>query len=204
MLRCEVFGRIVARVVARIVAGVGVCAATLLLAAASAQATPAPGSSGITCGPDMSIEGKEVVNNVTVPPGDFCNLVRGEGRPTTVDGNVTVGKDGHLIVFASVIKGNLSTEGAEQVQVIGSVVEDNASFDATSDTGTFFCPFATVCLLGSAFGGNVSITKTSPAGALIAKSFIARDLSCKGNASVTNAGFKDTVLGQEFGQCLGL
>jgi hypothetical protein len=184
-----------------VVAGLGVCA--LVLAPASAQATFIPGTRDITCA-ENSIAGTEVFNNVTVPPGGFCNFVRGEGRPTIVDGNVTVGKGARFLVFGSVLKGNLTTEGAEEVSLVGSVVEGNASLDATSGEGTFFCPHDPACLLGSGFGGNVSITKTSPAGALIAENFIARDLTCSGNASVKNAGFMNTVLGQEFGQCVGL
>jgi hypothetical protein len=201
MLRCKVFASIGVRGVARVVAGVGACVA-LLLAAASAQATFVPGEREIICN-ENSFAGEEVPNNVTVPPGSECAFVRGEGRPTIVDGNVTVSRGARLLVFVSVIKGNLTTAGAEQVDLAGSVVEGNASFDATSGKGSVFCD-QSVCLIRSAFGGSVSITKSLPAGAGLDENFIARDLTCNGNASVTNFGFMNTVLGQELGQCVGL
>jgi hypothetical protein len=201
MLRCKVFASIGVRGVARVVAGIGACVA-LLLAAASAQATFIPGTREITC-EENSFAGEEVPNNVTVAPGSECAFVRGEGRPTIVDGNVTVGRGARLLVFGSVLKGNLSAEGAEQVDLLRSVVEGNASFDETSGKGSVFCD-QSVCLLGSAFGRNVSITKSLPAGTGLAENFIAGDLTCNGNASVTNFGFVNTVLGQELGQCVGL
>jgi hypothetical protein len=193
------------RDVASIVAGFG-ASATLLLAAAPAQAIPGPGSSGVTCGPDENTFGREVPNNVTVPPGWICNLDVGiHGERTTVDGNVTVGKGAKFLAYESLLKGNLTSEGAEQVSLIGSVVDGNTSFDKTSAAGgSFFCTFASVCLLGSGFGGNVSITNTAPLGALLAENLILRDLTCKGNASATNEGFPNTVFGQEYGQCVGL
>jgi hypothetical protein len=201
MPRCKVFASIGVPGVARVVAGIGACLA-LLLAAASAQATFVPGEREIICS-ENSFNGEEVPNNVTVPPGGYCNFVVLFGVPTTVDGNVTVDRGGHLLAYRSVIKGNLSTRGATQVSVVGSVVEGNASIDATGGEGTFFCD-QSVCLFGSAFGGDVSITKSLPTGAGLGKNFIAGDLTCSGNASVTNLGFMNTVLGQEFGQCIGL
>jgi hypothetical protein len=56
--------------------------------------------------------------------------------------------------------------------------------------------------------GNVSITNTSPAEADVAGNFVGHDLTCTGNASVTNIAFEiafpNTVAGQAFGQCVGL
>jgi hypothetical protein len=60
------------------------------------------------------------------------------------------------------------------------------------------------CLGEDRFGGNVSITNTSPDGVLIAKNFFAQDLTCTGNAFLTNNGLMNTVLGQDIGQCVGL
>jgi hypothetical protein len=204
MLRYKVSASIGVRGAGRIVAGTAMCA-VLLFAAASAQAEPPPKRSGVTCA-NNDISGAVVPNNVTVPPGGKCAFIdKSLTQPTTVDGNVTVGQGAVLYAFFSVIKGNISTEGAAQVNLIGSLLEGNVSIDSTSGTeGTLFCGLFAVCLLDSGFGGNLSVTNTSPLAAEISENFIVRDLTCNGNASVTNGGFTNTVLGQEFGQCAGL
>jgi hypothetical protein len=201
--RYRVSASIGVRGAGRIAAGIGLSA--VLLFSASAQAEPPPKRSGVTCA-DNDIYGSVVPNNVTVPPGGKCAFIDTSlTQPTIVDGNVTVGQGAVLFVFFSVLKGNLSTEGAAQVNLLGSVVEGNVSIDGTSGTeGTLFCGRIAVCLLASAFGGNLSVTNTSPLGAEIAENFVVRDLTCNGNVFVTNAGFRNTVRGQEFGQCVGL
>jgi hypothetical protein len=216
MLRCKVVERIRVCGVARIVAGVGVYA-TLLVVASSAQATFHPGAGSLICGPDKNVYGEEVFNNVTVPSGANCNLIEySKTQPTIVDGNVTVEKGGELFVYGSIIRGNLSAEGAGSVVLLDrSEVVGNVNIDATSGLSAFFCPYASACLEDSVFGGSVSITKTSPGGVAVAGNLIARDLNCTGNVfteesspaegpTVSNYGFPNTVLGQEFGQCVGL
>jgi hypothetical protein len=93
--------------------------------------------------------------------------------------------------------------------VIGSEVDGNASFDATSGTRGCGLLLSAVCLgENTRFFGSVSITNTSPNAVVIAGNLFSRDLTCTGNAFVTNnAGIPqlmNTVLGQEFGQCVGL
>jgi hypothetical protein len=199
MLRSDVSARIGVRGVARVVAGLGVCAA-MLVAATSA---PADGTTGrTTCtGP---ISNTEVTSNLTVPPGAKCEL-----ENVVVEGNVSVGQGANLLASAT-IERNLSADGADSVTLLAAEVDGNASFDATRGTSSLpFCPGVSVCVLATSFsGGNVSVTDTSPAGAVFAANFVAGHLSCTGNASVTNMVLgveaPNTVLGRELGQCVGL
>jgi hypothetical protein len=199
MLRCEVLASIGLRAVARVVVGLGVCAA-MLVAAASAQADGANATTTCT-GP---ISNTEVTSNLTVPPGATCDL-----ENVVVDGNVSVGQGANLFASAT-IERNLSTDGADSVTLFAAEVDGHTSFDATSGTSSLFCgPGVSVCVLATSFpGGSVSITDTSPAGAVFAANSVTRHLTCTGNASVTNMVLAveapNTVLGQEFGQCVGL
>jgi hypothetical protein len=172
----------------------------MLVAAASVQADGTMGRTPCT-GP---ISNTEVAGNLTVPPGATCDL-----ENVVVDGNVSVGRGADLFSFAT-IEGNLSTDGADSVTLLATEVDGNASFDATSGTFSPLCgPGVSVCVLATSFsGGNVSVTDTSPAGAAFAANFVAGHLGCTGNVSVTNMVLgvegPNTVLGREFGQCVGL
>lgn len=201
------------KVASIVVAGVGVCA--LLVAASTAQAGGATG--GTTCEGGFTFA--EIRGNLTVPAGSSCSL-----DFTTVDGNVSVGSGADFTALAARITQNLSSEGANSVSVLASEVDGNASFDATSGTSTpESCGSGVSVCLTFAFNpgtpnphpngpankfGNVSITNTSPAEAAVAGNFVGHDLTCTGNASVTNIAFEiafpNTVAGQVFGQCVGL
>jgi hypothetical protein len=200
MLRRKALAGIGVRGVTQGVAGVGVCAAALLLAAGAAQAHSIHIETK-TC------EGKEehrvIKGKLRVSPGTNCILFF-----DTVDGNVSVAQGANFILGGhSVITGSLSTEGANSVCIAdGSEVDENVSIDATS--GTVHLCRSSVIVAEDKFGGNVSITNTSPSEVIFAENVVAQDLTCTGNASVTNvlAGVErpNTVLGQEFGQCVGL
>jgi hypothetical protein len=90
----------------------------------------------------------------------------------------------------------------------GSEVDGDVSIDATSGSKVFFCGPESVIVFDDKFGGNVSITNTSSSGVGFGENVVAQDLTCTGNASVTNmlegVARPNTVLGQEFGQCVGL
>jgi hypothetical protein len=192
----------------RVVAALGVCAAVLVVSA------PAQAASGTSATCNGSLYGPlEITGNLTVPAYAFCDL---EG--VTVDGNVSVGQGADLLAAGDLVKRNLSTEGADAVFMIFNEVDGNSSFDATSGSLSICGYGVSNCQLGNANPGipnakphgltnkfgNVSITNTSPAGAIYAGNYVAHDLSCYGNAFVTNEGSLNTVLGHEFGQCAGL
>jgi hypothetical protein len=195
----KVLAGIGVRSVALLFAGAGVCAA-LLLGPASGQAAGVGGSYTCTGPADFS----EFSRNLTVPAGARCGLVG-----DAVEGNVSVGDGARFTAIGTVIEGSVSTDGAEEVSLINTEVDGNASFRATSGPTTFFCLGGaigdSVCLgPANRFFGNVSVTKTSPAKAVLTGNSIAQDLSCTGNESVTNLGLTNTVLGEEFGECEGL
>jgi hypothetical protein len=184
----------------RVVAGLGVCGA-LLIASGSAQAASAATSSTTCTG---IIAFTEITGNLTVPPGGTCRLV----GAVVIDGNVSVGKGSDFITRAigssvAVIKGNLSTEGADAVEMSTTTVDGNASFDGTSGTGA--CGNSvSVCLSQNSFGGSVSITNTSPGLVVFWGNVVGHDLTCRGNSEVANLDMPNTVQGQAFGQCVGL
>jgi hypothetical protein len=185
-------------------AGAGVCAA-LLMAAVPAQARVIVNVKETKyC--EAQINSKEIKGKLTVRPGADCRLVG-----DSVDGDVSIGEGARLLTLGTGIKGNVSGKVAESVFLLGSEVDGDVSIDGTSGTKVagFFCPvnglgIISVCMKDDRVGGNVSITNTSPLGALIAKNLVGEDLTCTGNAAVTNLGEANTVLGQEFGQCVGL
>jgi hypothetical protein len=193
MLRGKVSARI------GVFAGVGACVA-LLLAAASAQAHTIHIETKSCTGLE---EHKVIKGKLTVRPGEGCTLFN-----DTVDGDVSVGRGARLTtVAATVMKENLSTEGAAFVELVNSEVEGNVSIEATSGTEPPFLCLAgplSVCMIQDRFGGNVSVINTAPNEAVLAGNLFAQDLTCTGNAFVTNDGSKNTVLGQVFGQCVGL
>jgi hypothetical protein len=193
-------GKVLASIV---VAGVGVCTA-LLIAAVPAQARVIVNVKETKyC--EAQITSKEIKGKLTVRPGAKCNLVG-----DIVDGDVSIGQGARLLTLGTGIKGNLSGKVAESVFLLASEVDGNVSIDGTSGIkgSVFFCPVnglaVSVCMEDDQVGGNVSITNTSPLGVLIAKNFVGEDLTCGENASVTNLGEANTVLGQELGQCVGL
>jgi hypothetical protein len=149
------------------------------------------------------IESKEIKGKLTVRPGTrFCELF-----DATVDGNVSVDAGANFDLVKSVIKGSLSTDGANLVGVESeSEVQGDVNIDATSATEAESCfqRGQSVCIVSSKFGGNVSITDTSPLAVLFAGNALGQNLTCTGNTSVTNDGFMNAVAGQEFGQCVGL
>jgi hypothetical protein len=176
----------------------------LLLAAGSAQAH-AVNLDPETCG--STAQNKVIKGELTVPPEAACTLIK-----DTVEGNLSIGEGARLFAGGTDIKGNLSSNSAKSMSLVASEVDGNVSIDATSGTEGAFGACGTVesvCLLGTTlkpdrFLGNVSITNTSPGGAVIANSLVAQNLTCTGNAFATNLGLMDTVSGQEFGQCVGL
>jgi PPE-repeat protein len=177
-----------------------VCAALLLTAASGQAADPAGGK---ICA-EVEITSKKIKGKLKVPPGATCTLFG-----DTIGGEVSVGQGARFTAIATLIKGKLSTEGAETVDLNRSEVGGNASFDATTGTSTLACFGGgigdSVCLSpANKFFGDVSITNTSPGEAVFADNFVEHDLTCSGNALVTNDGLMNTVLGQEFGQCVGL
>jgi hypothetical protein len=202
MLRGKVLASIDVRG-APLVAGIGVCAA-LLLVAASAQAHSMHIETKTCAGTE---EHRVIKGKLKVPADTSCTLVF-----DTVEGNVSVGQGARLLTEHVSIKGNLSSEGAEVVALGffagGTEVDGDVRIDATSgNLNKGVCPglgVVSVCIFGGRFAGSVSITNTSPFGVAVAHSVVAKDLTCSGNAFVTNAGFTNTVLGQEFGQCVGI
>jgi hypothetical protein len=177
-----------------------VCAA-LLLAAAPGRAAGTTG--GKICS-EVQITSTKIKGKLKVPPGATCTLFG-----DSIGGEVSVGQGARFTAIATLIKGKLTTKGAETVDLNRSEVEGNASFDATTGTGTLACFGGgvrdSVCLSpANKFFGDVSITNTLPGEAVFANNFVEHDLTCTGNALVTNNGFMNTVLGQEFGQCVGL
>jgi hypothetical protein len=207
MLRCKVLESIGVRGVAPVVAGIGVCA-VLLLAAASAQAHSIHVETKTCMGTE---EGRVIKGKLKVSPGTRCTLFG-----DIVEGDVSVGQAASFFALETVFKENLSSEGAEVVDLglfFPVEVDGNVSINATSGIGRGFCSHdgvdVSVCLSSSRFRGNVSVTNTSPDGAAVFGNFIAQDLSCTGNAFVTNINalaevVPNTVLGREFGQCVGL
>jgi hypothetical protein len=200
MFRYKVLASSGGRGVARIVAGAGVCVATLLLTAASAQAHSIHIETKTCAGTE---EHRVIKGKLTVRPGAACVLVF-----DTVEGNVSVGQGARLTTVATAIKENLSSEGAGFVELVRSEIEGKVSIEATSGTGRpFLClagQLTSVCMVEDQFGGNVSVTNTAPDGVLIVNNLFAQDLTCTGNAFLTNNGFINTVLGQDIGQCVGL
>jgi hypothetical protein len=183
-------------------AGVG---AAILAASGSAQA--AAGNQTCTGG----ILEVTVTGNLTVPANTLCNVIG-----TTVNGNVSVGSGAVFVAEFDWFKRNLSTEGANSVFMFLTEVDGNSSFDATSG-GISVCGGVSECVIensnpgvpsanpsGKSKFGNVSITNTYPAGVNFEDNFVAHDLTCYGNAFISNFGVPNTVLGQEFGQCVGL
>ena len=140
-----------------------------------------------------------------MPPGGTCRLV----GAVVIDGNVTVGQGSEFFSQRehgrlTVIKGNLSTEGADEVEVTLAVVDGNASFDGTSGNIVTDCGFVSVCLSQNSFGGSVSITNTSPGLVVFWGNVVGHDLTCRGNSEVANLDMPNTVQGQAFGQCAGI
>jgi hypothetical protein len=204
MLRRKVLAGIGVRGGASLVAGIGACAA-LLLVAASGQAHSIHIETKTCAGTE---EHRVIKGKLKVPADTSCTLVF-----DTVEGNVSVGQGARLFTERVSIKGNLSSEGAEFVALgffgeFGTEVDGDVSIDATSgNLSKGVCPglgVVSVCIFRGRFAGNVSITNTSPFGVAVAESVVAKDLTCTGNAFVTNSGFTNTVLGQEAGQCVGI
>jgi hypothetical protein len=198
MLRGRVLAGVGVGGAERVFVALGMCLA-LLLGPASGQAAGASGTT--TCAGAVN---SSEFNDVRVPHGARCGLVG-----DTIDGNVFVGHDARFTAIGTLIKGSVSTQGAETVSLINSEVYGDASFDMTSGPTTFFCLGGgigdSVCL-GPAdkFFSNVTITNTSPATTVVVHDFVAGNLTCIGNASVTNDEEMNTVLGRERGQCVGL
>jgi hypothetical protein len=108
----------------RAVAPLAACVAVL---AASAPAQAASGKvGGTTCAGIITFP-VEITGNLTVPAGGICVL---EG--VVVDGNVSVAPGAEFLAFAAWMKRNLSTEGADTVNLIENEVDSNSSFVATS------------------------------------------------------------------------
>jgi len=199
MLNREVSAANSVRRLTRVLAGLGVCGAMLITSGSAQAASAATGST--TCTGVILL--REITSNLTVPAGATCFL-----GGAIIDGNVTVGQGSDFFAQRelgrlTVIKGNLSTEGADEVEVTLAVVDGNASFDGTSGNIVTDCGFVSVCLFDVSFGGNVSITNTSPAGAELGFNVVGRDLTCLGNSSITDIG-GNAVQGQAFGQCAGI
>jgi hypothetical protein len=198
----------------------------LAMVVAPAPAQAATGN--VTCTTLISVT--VITGNVTVPAGASCILVGGtvqgnvsagagaslELDSVTVQGNVFVGAGASFDAGGTVMRRNLSTEGANTINIVFSEVDGNSSFDATSGPLSICGGGGSACVLfnfnpgtASKFG-NVSITNTSsPAGAVYGGNFVAGNLTCSGNTFVTNnvPGFgsiPNTVLGHESGQCVGL
>jgi cytoskeletal protein CcmA (bactofilin family) len=204
VIRYNLLASIGVRGVARLIAGGGACVA-LLLAAAPAQAHSIHVETK-TC--EGTEEHRVIKGKLKVPAGAMCTLLE-----DIVEGDVSVGRGAFLFAEGVSIKGDLSSEGAAfilsgtfggRMQVDGDVSIDATSGNQENGVCPGFGVPVSVCILAGRFAGNVSITNTSPFGAAIAGSVVAKDLTCTGNAFVTNDGFMNTVLGQEFGQCVGL
>jgi hypothetical protein len=175
--------------------------------------TTISGNLTVPAGAACILHADRVYGNVSVAVGASLGLHAG----TTVYGNVSVAVGASLSVSSSDVGGNvsvaegasinaidpathfdrnLSTEGANMVNLTFITVGGNSSFDAT--TGS-------LSVSSTDNGGNVSITNTSPDVVVYADNHVAGDLTCYGNTGgVTNDGLPNTVLGQEYGQCAGL
>ena len=199
MLNREVSAANSVRRLTRVLAGLGVCGAMLITSGSAQAASAATGST--TCTGVILL--REITSNLTVPAGATCFL-----GGAIIDGNVSVGKGSDFITrpigsSVPVIKGNLSTEGADAVEMSTTTVDGNASFDGTSGPGA--CGNSvSVCLSQNSFGGSVSITNTSPGLVVFWGNVVGHDLTCRGNSEVANLDMPNTVQGQAFGQCAGI
>ena len=187
------------------------CGVLMALAAGSLPGGAAAATKAATCSGfiDGNSTPVEITGNLVVPPGALCVLL----GDVTVDGNVSVGAGANFDSVDAHFARNFSTEEANTVILVRTEVDGNASIDATRGVNGCGANLP-VCVTGSSFPGtatgvgtkfgNLSITNTAPGRVDVAGNFVAHDLTCTANSQVSAFGNPNTVLGLEFGQCVGL
>lgn len=156
-----------------------------------------PPSANVSC-QDEQLSAVMVQGNVTVPPGDWCDLI-----DTSVAGSLQVNGTG-IRVAGSTINGNLDignvrdaadplSSGSNVVcntTVRGNVVLQNSSRSAPWNLG--LCG-------GNTIQGNVTFTGNAASGNSLTGNNIAGNLVCLANGTVAASG--NTVQGRAEGQC---
>jgi hypothetical protein len=152
--------------------------------------------------------GSDAVDDVRVPDGATCTL---DG--TTVDGNVSVGRQAVLIAHGVSIDGDVEGEGADSVEIAeDSSIGGNLQLEkggASSVTDTHIDgdlewseQSGALTIEHSSIGGNLQADGNSGE-VTVSDTSIGGDLSCDGNSATPGGGGND-VAGNRAGQCSGL